>query len=62
MDDFSIRMWCARSGVLLRTLRGHDARCPVVECHPQDPRLLLSAGYDGRLLLWDLDTGALLSR
>jgi hypothetical protein len=34
----------------------------VLACHPYDPRLLLSAGYDGVTLLWDLEGGAALKR
>ena len=34
------------------------AQVHVLEAHPCDPRLLLSAGYDGQLLLWDVLRGA----
>jgi WD40 repeat protein len=27
-----------------------------VDVHPTDPRTVLSAGYDGRAILWDLAT------
>ena len=38
------------------------AQVHVLEAHPSDPRLLLSAGYDGQLLLWDVLTGAQVKR
>jgi len=29
----------------------------VLEAHPTDPHILLSAGHDGYVILWDLRTG-----
>jgi hypothetical protein len=35
---------------------------PVLEAHPQDPRLVMSVGYDGLTILWDVQQGVLLRR
>jgi WD40 repeat protein len=40
------------------TLEGHSRQAFVLDPHPFDPRIILSAGYDGRVILWDLSTGA----
>ena len=29
----------------------------VLEANPRDPRLLLSAGHDGNVIIWNLFTG-----
>jgi WD40 repeat protein len=34
----------------------------ILECHPTDPALALSASYDGTLALWDTGSGAVLRR
>ena len=33
---------------------GHQEKANVLAFHPQAEGLLASAGYDGKLLLWDL--------
>ena len=30
----------------------------VIDSNPFDPRVVLTAGYDGLVCLWDVDTGA----
>ena len=42
--------------MLNKVLRGHEGRFLFVP-HPYDPNVLLSAGYDGRLLIWNLIKG-----
>jgi hypothetical protein len=34
----------------------------VLEAHPRDPRLLMSAGHDGNVILWNILTGKMLKR
>eukprot|EP00798_Chlamydomonas_sp_ICE-L_P031195 gene31195-6342_t len=55
--DNRIRVWDSHSGVLLRVLEGHQQPVHVLENHPTDQRLLLSAGYDGHAVVWDVDAG-----
>jgi WD40 repeat protein len=61
-SDNIIRVWSTRDWSLRNLLRGHSESVTVLSAHPQDPRLLLSAGHDGLSILWDLETGAELRR
>jgi len=36
--------------------QGHTDEAYCLEGHPTDPRILLSAGHDGNIILWDLQT------
>lgn len=38
-------------------LKGHDDEVFVLEAHPFDPRIMLSAGHDGNIYIWDLTRG-----
>jgi len=37
--------------------QGHEAEVFVLEPHPFDPRIILSAGHDGSVFIWDLQRG-----
>uniref|UniRef100_A0A8D0AJC2 Bromodomain and WD repeat domain containing 3 n=1 Tax=Sander lucioperca TaxID=283035 RepID=A0A8D0AJC2_SANLU len=39
-------------------LKGHDDEVFVLEAHPFDSRIMLSAGHDGNIYMWDLAKGA----
>lgn len=39
------------------SLQGHDDEVFVLEAHPYDSRILLSAGHDGNIFVWDLEKG-----
>ena len=41
---------------LLLLSSGHQEKPNILAFHPQASSLLASAGYDGRLLVWNLDT------
>ncbi|GFU01926.1 bromodomain and WD repeat-containing protein 1 [Trichonephila clavipes] len=43
-----------------RTIKGHEDEVFVLEPHPIDPRVFLSSGHDGRIILWDLVTGTVI--
>ena len=62
ISDDTIAVWDAHSGDLEQRLRGHTFRTHVLECHPLDPRLVMSAGYDGQTIVWDLVEGQALAR
>ena len=51
--DASVRVWCAATGAPLATLFWHGAAVHVLEPHPVDPALLLTASYDGTAAVWD---------
>ncbi|CAG5116902.1 unnamed protein product [Candidula unifasciata] len=57
VSDFSIKVWNAYTGALLQVLEGHEDEVFVVEASPSDARILLSAGHDGKMILWDIYTG-----
>lgn len=41
----------------LLSLQGHDDEVFVLEAHPFDQRIVLSAGHDGNIFIWDIDKG-----
>ena len=49
-------------GKILLFLKGHSDEIFVLEAHPRDPRLLLSAGHDGNVILWNLLSGKLIKK
>ena len=57
MSDFTLRAWDAASGALLHTMRLHTNKVHVLQCHPFDPRVCVSAGHDGRVAVWDVSRG-----
>lgn len=56
--DNCVKLWNARDGKFLHTLRGHVA--PVYQCSfSADSRLLVSSSKDTTLKVWDVRTGKL---
>ncbi|CAI5738449.1 unnamed protein product [Peronospora farinosa] len=63
-----IRVWEPESGQLLMTLgavdkekkNGHVNAAFALSAHPTDWRIVVTAGYDGRVFLWDISTGRML--
>nr|XP_042900539.1 bromodomain and WD repeat-containing protein 3 [Parasteatoda tepidariorum] len=60
VSDFTIKIWDSNSGNLRFILKGHEDEVFVLEPHPIDPRIFLSSGHDGRIILWDLVTGTVI--
>ncbi|HEX8201031.1 MAG TPA: WD40 repeat domain-containing protein [Isosphaeraceae bacterium] len=56
--DTTVRLWDARSGTLVRTLRGHDGEVVALAFAP-DGAALASGDFNHVVNLWDLRTGAL---
>lgn len=54
VNDSSLKVWNSKSGELVKVLRGHKDDVFVLESHPTDSRIILSAGHDGQLIIWDI--------
>lgn len=63
-----VRIWNPTNGTLVMTLgvtdpekkNGHVNAVFAMDVHPTDWRLVVTAGYDGRVFLWDISTGRIL--
>ncbi len=56
VNDNSLKVWDS-NGQLVNILKGHQDEVYVLENNPVDPRIMLSAGHDGNIILWDLTRG-----
>uniref|UniRef100_A0A8C4THR2 Bromodomain and WD repeat domain containing 3 n=1 Tax=Erpetoichthys calabaricus TaxID=27687 RepID=A0A8C4THR2_ERPCA len=56
VNNYLLKVWNL-SGQLLHILSGHDDEVYVLEAHPFDSRIMLSAGHDGNIFIWDLTKG-----
>jgi WD40 repeat protein len=61
-SDNTVRVWAMPSGTPEHVLEGHKQPAHVLECHPTDPRIAMSAGYDGQVIMWDIELGVQLAR
>jgi WD40 repeat protein len=59
--DNVLRMWDAASGNLVREMKGHDHAVYAIDVSP-DGRLAATGDWGGTLRLWNLETGAELSK
>uniref|UniRef100_A0A673ACZ8 Bromodomain and WD repeat domain containing 3 n=1 Tax=Sphaeramia orbicularis TaxID=375764 RepID=A0A673ACZ8_9TELE len=57
VSNYLLKVWNALTGQLLHILSGHDDEVFVLEAHPFDSRIMLSAGHDGNIFIWDLTKG-----
>ena len=62
VSDYTLRVWDSQTGAEVQRLVGHQAQIHILEAHPFDHRLAMSASYDGTTRLWNLYTGANLAR
>lgn len=53
-QDFSVRLWDVQSGLELNELQGHTDQVQSVTFHPTQ-NLLVTTGFDGTVLLWNID-------
>ncbi|KAM7359266.1 bromodomain and WD repeat-containing protein isoform 1-T2 [Cochliomyia hominivorax] len=56
-NDFTIKIWNAKTAKLHCVLRGHKDELFVLESNPKNEHILLSAGHDGQVFLWDIEKG-----
>ncbi|URD80260.1 WD domain, G-beta repeat domain containing protein [Musa troglodytarum] len=55
--DCRICVWNASDGSLVHSLIGHKDSTFVLDVHPFNPRIAMSAGYDGKMIIWDIWEG-----
>ncbi|XP_078428519.1 uncharacterized protein LOC144700843 [Wolffia australiana] len=55
--DCRICVWNASDGSLVHSLMGHSQSTFVLDVHPFNPRIAMSAGYDGKTIIWDIWEG-----
>lgn len=55
-SDNYIRVWNSKTCILVTTLKGHDKIVYYMRAHPTNADLIVSAGYDGMCLIWDVPT------
>ncbi|XP_004842422.1 bromodomain and WD repeat-containing protein 1 isoform X1 [Heterocephalus glaber] len=57
VNDHVLKVWNSYTGHLLHNLLGHADEVFVLETHPFDSRIMLSAGHDGSIFIWDITKG-----
>ncbi|KAM5281188.1 bromodomain and WD repeat-containing protein 1 [Ctenodactylus gundi] len=57
VNDHVLKVWNSYTGQLLHNLMGHADEVFVLETHPFDSRIMLSAGHDGSIFIWDITKG-----
>lgn len=57
VSDYTLKVWAAPTGDLYKVLSGHSDEIYVLESHPKDPHMVLSAGHDGQLYIWNIQQG-----
>ncbi|KAJ6635022.1 Bromodomain and WD repeat-containing protein 1 [Pseudolycoriella hygida] len=57
VNDYSIKVWNSATAKLHKVMTGHTDELFVLESHPIDPHVLVSAGHDGQLFIWDIMEG-----
>lgn len=55
--DCRICVWNAVDGSIVHSLTGHTDSTYVLDVHPFNPRIAMSAGYDGKTIVWDIWEG-----
>nr|CAH7754791.1 unnamed protein product [Callosobruchus chinensis] len=56
VSDYTLKLWTV-GGQLVKVLPGHTDEIYVLEAHPYDNNIILSAGHDGQLFVWDIVKG-----
>lgn len=62
VSDHTLKIWTVNGGQLEKVLPGHTDEIYVLEAHPHDNNVILSAGHDGQLFIWDILKGEIVFR
>ncbi|KAJ8941140.1 hypothetical protein NQ318_004259 [Aromia moschata] len=62
VSDCTLKIWTVVGGQLEKVLSGHTDEIYVLEAHPHDNNIILSAGHDGQLFIWDILKGEIVYR
>lgn len=54
---FRLHVFDPWTGAPLHMLKGHKDKAHVLAAHPLNSRIAMTAGYDGLLIVWDVDMG-----
>ncbi|KAL8190510.1 UNVERIFIED_CONTAM: Bromodomain and WD repeat-containing protein 1 [Gekko kuhli] len=57
VNNHLVKVWNSYTGQLLHDLTGHTDEVFVLEPHPFDSKIMLSAGHDGNIFIWDITKG-----
>ncbi|OTF79150.1 bromodomain and WD repeat-containing protein 3-like protein, partial [Euroglyphus maynei] len=57
LTDSSIKVWFSHNAKLKHVLYGHEDEVYIIEPHPTDGRIILTAGHEGAIMIWDVVTG-----
>ena len=60
IENSAINVWCLKSGNKLFELALHKNCVFTLLAHPRNPRIMISAGYDGLICVIDIVTGKLM--
>lgn len=52
-----IRVWNSETGTVKHVLLEHSDRIYTIDAHPLVKSMILTAGYDGKCVLWDIEKG-----
>lgn len=55
LEDYSIKVWDSLTGKLVHILKKHKNSVFLIESHPIDPRICITASHDGLLVIWDIE-------
>ena len=61
-SDGKVRVWDSVTGRLVHVLNAHTKEVYIMDAHPFDKRVIFTAGYDGKCILWDIEKGVELRR
>lgn len=56
-DQPRLRVWNAKSGIKVFDCFEHQKEIFAVDIHPLDPNVFATAGYDGKVIYWNIRTG-----